>query len=155
MRRSQREVTQISDLRSIIDSCEVCRIAMIDNGIPYIVPMNFGYEIDGKTLTLYFHCAKVGRKLDILNQNPNVCFEMDCSHELITAEVACEYSFKYQSIIGNGVVEFIDDLEEKQVALSHIMKKFSDKENFHFSEQAVNNITVFEIKTSDFTGKKH
>jgi len=155
MRRKEREVTELNELISIIDSCEVCRIAMIDNGIPYIVPMNFGYELVDKNLSLYFHCAKVGRKIDVLKGNPNVCFEMDSKHELVTGENACDYTYNYQSIIGNGTVEFIEDFEEKKTGLTIIMKKFSQRENFHFSEQSVNNVTVFKIASCDFSGKKH
>ena len=60
-----------------------CRIAMIDNAQAYIVPMNFGYDFQGETLSLYFHCANEGRKIDILRVSKDVCFEMDCAHKLI------------------------------------------------------------------------
>lgn len=155
MRRKDREITYIEKLRSIIDGCDVCRLAMIDNGIPYIVPLNFGYKICDGELFLYFHCANEGRKLDILKRNPYVCFEMDCQHRLIEGEIACDYGFSYQSIIGNGTAEFIKDFEEKKSALTQIMRKYSNEESFHFSDNSVKNVTVFCVKSQSFTGKEH
>jgi len=44
---------------------------MIEGKIPYIVPMNFGYEMADGALSLYFHCANEGRKINIIKKNPN------------------------------------------------------------------------------------
>ena len=50
---------------------------MTDGGVPYIVPLNYGYEYADGELTFYFHSAKEGRKLEILKKNPTVCLELD------------------------------------------------------------------------------
>ena len=34
------------------------------SGVPYLVPLNFGMAAGPQSLTLYFHCAPVGTKLD-------------------------------------------------------------------------------------------
>lgn len=57
MRRSDREVLDLDEILDIIEACDVCRIAMVDDGVPYIVPMNFGYMFDGEKLHLCFHSA--------------------------------------------------------------------------------------------------
>ncbi|HNU36390.1 MAG TPA: pyridoxamine 5'-phosphate oxidase family protein, partial [Methanomassiliicoccales archaeon] len=68
MRKAEREIMDQGELEEVIRRAEVCRLAMVDDGKPYIVPMNFGY----RNGCLYFHCAKEGRKLDVLRENPKV-----------------------------------------------------------------------------------
>lgn len=153
MRRSDREVTNLAELEQIIRKCSVCRLGMSENNIPYVVPLNFGYELKGGTLTLFFHCAKEGKKLDILRNNTNVCFEMDCGHELVVKETACSCSMKYESIIGSGKAEFLDDMQEKKRALSKIMGKYTGRSDFRFEQSAVEHLVVFKVETPDFTGK--
>ena len=154
MRRSDKEVKDLADLREIIESCLVCRIAMIENSLPYIVPMNFGCSVDGSELILYFHSAKEGRKMEIMRQNSQVAFEMDCQHQLIAAEKACQYGFVYASIIGHGRVEFIESALEKAEALNLIMKHQTGK-TFSFGDAELQSVCVYKIVVEAYTGKKH
>ena len=87
MRRKDREVSNTEDIKHIIEKCKVCHLAMVDKGLPYVVPLNFGYIVDGNSLTLFFHSAKTGRKLDIFNENNAVCFEMVCEGKLGYVEI--------------------------------------------------------------------
>ena len=79
MRRKDREITHIRTILDLVSECKVCRLAMTDGGVPYIVPLNYGYEYADGALTFYFHSAKEGRKLEILKKNPTVCLEAGAS----------------------------------------------------------------------------
>lgn len=154
MRRKDREVTDIQELNEIIAGCKTCHVAMIDKGMPYLVPMNFGYELTDGVLSLYFHCAKEGRKLDILKENNNVCFEMCIEGEPIYAkETPCSSGYYYQSIIGNGQMKIVSDEQEKCKGLSLLMKQVADAE-VTFNETQADTVCVLKIMTKDFTGKK-
>ena len=83
MRRSDREITDFQELITVMRGCDVCRLALHDEPYPYILPLNFGLEVDGETVRLYFHGANTGTKYDLIAKNPNVSFEMDRGHELI------------------------------------------------------------------------
>jgi len=155
MRRKDREITDFNEIVVILDKCDVCRLAMVDNGMPYVVPMNFGFTADKGELTLYFHSAKEGKKIDILKMNPTVCVEMDCSHQLITGEKACDYTMDYESVIGSGKAEFIDSEEEKKFALTQIMRKYSDAGTFDFDENLLKRTTLVKVVISDFSVKRH
>nr|MBQ4317636.1 pyridoxamine 5'-phosphate oxidase family protein [Clostridia bacterium] len=72
MRRKDREVTDRTVIDEIIRSCGCIRLGLNDSGEVYIVPMNFGYEHDGEKRVFYMHCAKEGRKLDIIRENPKI-----------------------------------------------------------------------------------
>ena len=70
MRRSDREVTEFNDIVSIIKKCDVCRLALIDENYPYIIPLNFGMNItEDNVLELYFHGATEGKKLDLISKD--------------------------------------------------------------------------------------
>jgi uncharacterized protein len=154
VRRKDREVTEIMDLLQIITQCKVCRIAMQDQEGLYIVPMNFGFSYEGDQLVLFFHSAKEGRKINALKENSNICFEMDCEHRLITDDVVCEYGYSFKSIIGKGKAIFIDDVEEKKVALSMLMKHQTGQD-FSFEDRMTNTVIVFKIVVDQFAGKYH
>ncbi len=152
MRRRDREVTEKSDMIAIIDECDVCRVGMRDEDRMYIVPMNFGYEYKDDELTLYFHGSKDGRKVDAIEKDPNVCFEMDCAHELVTDEIVCKYGYLYKSVFGEGKAEIISDIGEKKKALGLIMKHLTGKD-FEIKDAMATSIAITRLKVSSLTGK--
>jgi len=83
--KKEREIRDPKVIESIISRTNVCRLAMCDEGLPYVVPLCFGYEKGA----LYFHSATVGRKLEILKKNPKVSFEMDIDWELVRSSDRC------------------------------------------------------------------
>lgn len=154
MRRKDREVTDINDLLNIVEECRICHLGLMDNKGMYIVPLNYGYEYINQNLVLYFHSAQVGRKIDAINQNSNVCVEMDCDHRLIEGEKACDFSFGFKSIIGNGRASIINDYDEKIKGLNLLMKHETQKE-FEFDEKMVQRVSVIKVVVDEFTGKYH
>ena len=100
MRRMDRAMPHMEDMLAVISKCKVLRLAIHDDPYPYLVPLNFGYAVEGNNLTFYFHSAKRGRKIDLLLRDPRVCFELDCAHALKEGEIACKYGFYYESVIG-------------------------------------------------------
>lgn len=154
MRRREREVTETNELLQILGQCKVCRIAMRDDAGLYVVPMNFGYEYADQQLTLYFHSAKTGRKLDAMRQNPEVCFEMDCGHRLITGDTPCAYGYSFQSIVGNGTAEVLADPEQKKKGLALLMRHQTGA-SFAIDESMAETVCVFRITATSFTGKRH
>ena len=78
MRKVEREIRDQAEILAIMNEALVCRLGFSDEGTPYVVPMNFGLGEN----CLYLHCAREGRKLDILRKNDRVCFEMDLLREI-------------------------------------------------------------------------
>jgi nitroimidazol reductase NimA-like FMN-containing flavoprotein (pyridoxamine 5'-phosphate oxidase superfamily) len=155
MRRSEREVTDSIEILSIIKACDVMRLAMVDEtGRPYIIPLNFGWETIDGVLTLYFHCACEGRKLDILRHNPKVCFEMDTDHRLTTAEKPCGYSFGYKSVIGWGEVVLLETHEDKSPGLQAIMRH-AGRADASFTPADTQKVCVGRLTVDCVTGKSH
>ncbi len=149
MRRKEKEITQKSEIETIIQKSLVCRVGLCDNDIPYIVPLCFGY----KDNTIYVHGSLKGRKIDILKKNQNICFEFDINSEVVKAENACEWGMKYKSVIGFGKAFFLEDKKEKQKALNIIMSQYSNKP-FKFPEKVINGTSVIKIEIASMTGKQ-
>lgn len=152
MRRSDREITDFYKIIEIIKKCDVCRLAINDNDYPYIIPMNFGLDVVDNSIILYFHCANNGRKLDLIRKNNNVSFEMDTAHRLFTDDKKGSCSMEYESVIGNGFIEFVPE-QEKFNALKILMKQYH-KENFEFNIAVIPKTTVFKLTVKSFTAKQ-
>ena len=145
------DITQITELEEIINKSKVCHVGMVDGNRPYVLAFNFGY----KDKTIYLHCAKYGKKLDVLAQNNNVCVEFDTDHYLFARheQVACSWRMKYRSVLAHGKAVFVEDYDKKIDALNIIMKQYSDKD-FSYSKPSIDNILIIEIKIEEFTGRK-
>ena len=155
MRRKDREIQSIEDKIKIIEKCKYLRIGLSKDNNPYIVPLNYGYSYEENKLTLYFHSAKEGKKIDIMESNKKACFEIDCDTKLIEGEKACDYGYEYKSIIGFGEIIFLETNEEKIDGLNRLMKhQTGNDKKYTFDENELNNVLVFKIEVNEFTGKE-
>lgn len=152
MRRKDREITDFDEMMKIIAKCDTCRLAIHDDEFPYIVPLNFGTDIQDDTLYLYFHGANAGKKLDLIKKNNKVTFEMDCEHNIMMYDERMSCTMGYESIIGHGLVEFVSD-EDKYEALKILMRHYHE-EDFQFGTKIMPATTVFRVKVLDMTGKR-
>ena len=148
MRRKDREITDRSSIDQIIRRCQVFRLAVCDDGQPYVIPLNFGY--DGHCL--YFHSATSGKKLDILKRNNRVAFEFDILNEITKADSFCSWGAKYESVVGSGIAEFVEPHQEKATALGWIIRQYGGTPG-EFTEKDLNSITVVRISIVSISGK--
>ena len=155
MRRKDREVTDSKRIAEIMSKCYCCRLAFSDENAPYIVPMNFGYEKNGEQIVLYFHSAKEGRKIDLIELGNAVGFEMDTDHVLNEAENACGFSSRFQSIIGTGKITLLTERADKEHALKQIMYHYTGKKEWDFSEKMLDAVAVFELVVNELSCKEH
>ena len=156
MRRRDREITDNEKIKEIIKACDCCRLGLNDNGKVYIVPLNFGFIEENENYTFYFHGARTGRKLDIIKQNNYAGFELDTNHKIYTkGDKACDYTARFQSIIGNGKIEIIEDSQEKMKALLELMKHNTGKIEWEFDERMLKAVCVFKLVVEEMSCKEH
>lgn len=153
MRKKEREINENTEIIEIIDKADVCRLAMIDNNEPYLVAMNFGYKPNGMG-SLYFHCSNVGRKIDIIERNNFICFQMDVDHELISAKKACGFTMKFKSIVGYGKIYKVISKDEKIEGLNYIMKQYTGKNKFEYDDKILDKTTILRLDIDTISGKK-
>lgn len=116
------------------------------NGVPYGVPLNYAY--DGKKI--YFHCApEVGRKLENIADNSNVCFTVVGKVERVPEK----FSTRYESVIVGGTATVA---EEKEYALALLIEKYSPdfaEAGAKYIERAAYKTAVYAITVSELSGK--
>ena len=152
MRRKDREITDFNEMIEIVKKCDSCVLALNEEGFPYLIPMNFGMDIEDGQLYLYFHCASEGKKLDLIRKDNRVSFEMDCEHKLVLQEEEMECTMGYASVIGQGTIEFVAE-EDKLQALKVLMRQYRS-EDFQFDTRMLKVTTVLKMKVIHMTGKR-
>ena len=150
--RREQEITDINEIIRILDESKIAHIGLVDGDEPYVVPMNYGYVMENGKLTIYLHGAKRGRKLDLIRANPKVFFEAECDLVPFEGDVACRYGIAYSSIMGKGTAEIIEDVEEKKLALSVLMKTQTGKD-FEFEDKMTTIVSIIKINVSQYTAK--
>lgn len=151
MRRRDKEIVDRTELERIVDEAQVLRLGLVDDGRPYVVPVNFGREGDD----IWFHCAAAGRKLNCLRESPDVCVEVDRLLRIIEGSSACgDWTTHYESVIGFGRAEVVTDAEAKRQGLRAIMRKYSGRDDWEFGDADVRRTVLVRIRLTELTGKR-
>jgi nitroimidazol reductase NimA-like FMN-containing flavoprotein (pyridoxamine 5'-phosphate oxidase superfamily) len=145
MRRKDKEISDKGIILEILRGSEVCRIALTDGEISYIVPLNYGFSDN----CLYFHSSSSGRKIDLIKKGGKVCFEIEQGSEIIRQEVACDWTARYRSVIGYGTIEILTSREDKIHGLDIIMKHYGKTDNTYLEgnvlRMVILKLTIDEI----------
>jgi uncharacterized protein len=135
--------SDFENAKLVIDKCDVCYVGMVDkDNLPYVLPFNFGFDNE----TIYLHSAQTGKKMDILQANPQVCVAFSTDHKIFHRHdnVACSYGMRYRSVLAFGKIVFIDNYDEKEAVLNIIMRKYTGKD-FSYNAPAINNVAVYKV----------
>jgi len=113
-----------------------------ENGYPYGIPINYVYFDNN----LYFHCGKIGQKLEIIEKNNKACFTMTADVKVLPEK----QSTIYKSVIAFGKC-FIVENDEKEALLLRFGHHFAPKTPQIVSENVKKhsifaNIIKFEIE---------
>lgn len=152
MRRRDREIKEFDEIVKIIKKCDSLVLGLNDEGYPYLVPLNFGMDIEDGQLYLYFHCAKEGKKLDLIQKDNRATFEMDCNHNFILYEERMSCTMGYESVIGQGIIEIVAE-DKKYDALKILMRQYH-AEDFQFNTDMIKVTTLLRLKVEKLTGKR-
>ena len=153
MRRKDREITDETAIRAILDKAQVLHLAMIDGDRPYVVPLHYGYSLIDGRLTLYLHSAKEGRKLDVLQKNGRVAFVLETDVSSISGgEIPCKYGAAYASVMGEGKAVFLTDPAKKAAGLQILMKIQTGRE-FTITEAMTEPVAVLQVDVETYSAK--
>lgn len=155
MRRKDREITDFAAMLAIVKECGCCRLGMVLDGGAYIVPMNFGYELEDGALVLYFHGAQAGQKVSLLREQPAASFEMDTGHRLVPGAKADDYTYAYRSVMGRGTVEFLQDDAAKLHGLNRIMDHYTRRDDWTVEPPMLHATAVYRLRVHIWTAKEH
>ncbi len=150
MRRKDRQVDDPALIESLFAAGQVCRLAMADEGEPYIVPVNYGYAEH----TLYVHSAAAGRKLEILKRNGRVCFEIESPVEIVSHPEPCHWGAKARSLVGYGNAVIVTDLDAKRRGLDVLMRHYGKSDANAYDAKQLAAIVILRIAIESVTCKQ-
>jgi len=141
----------LADIRGFLERAQWGRLATNGPGGPYITPLHYVLEGD----RIYFHCALKGCKLDNINHDNRVCFEVSEMFEIKEHASPCKFSTSYKSVLVFGLAELINDLQEKVKILNLISQKYSAANNLVpiMGEQS-KSVAVLVLNIAKISGKE-
>ncbi len=140
-----------NEIDNILKQCKTCWVAMSDNDVPYVLPMNFA--MDGDRVIL--HSAQYGRMWKTIKKNPKVCINWTLGEDLAwqDEQVGCSYRVRSKSILIEGTAEPVDDFDEKLRIIKQFMTQYSDLP-FKFNDPAIRNVGILLVPISKLTAKE-
>ncbi len=138
------------EMEKILREETVGYLGLSVEGMPYVVPLNYGY-VEGK---IVFHCALTGKKLDYLRANPQVCFTVGRqSGPPVRHPHGAPCHVDNDSVICYGVARIVEDVEERRQVLDSFNRCLQpDAEGITL--EAASECCAVEIKVVEMTGRR-
>jgi len=129
MRRFKQQISQEECLRVLKEQPRGVLSMLGDDGYPYGVPLDHLYsEEDNK---LYFHCAKVGHKIDAITACNKVSYcVMDEGYRKDG-----EWALNINSVVVFGRIQIVEDEGKKREICTNLVRKFTDDQAYLQREQ--------------------
>ena len=154
MRRSEREITQRDKLLELLDKCRVMHLGLTDGTAPYVVPLHFGWEEKEGEITLYFHSAPEGRKMDCVRRNPSCFIAVTGDTRVIGSAEACGWTAAYESLLMEGEADILTSDEERKHGLDILMRHCGYRGEPRYNAPALAVTAVCRIRVKSITGKR-
>ena len=151
MRRNDRAQDRAFTL-SLIDRC-THGVMAVSTGepAPYCLPLSFVRIGED----LYFHCAREGRKLELLRRFPQVCVTFVGGDQPAFVPPAM-YTTYFQSAIATGTASEVEDPSEKAAALRALCQKLTPghMEGFEAAmEKSLSATAVWKVRMETLSSK--
>lgn len=146
MRRVELELRDKGEIEGIIRRCTTLRLGLISQGMPYILPMVYGYSWTGEYPVFYLHCGMAGRKNDALFDGARISFELDLEGKLTgRTPYANGYSREFCCVMGEGTVSFARSSEEKMDFFRYIMEHQTGRGDYTYQPGWLTLTRVFTL----------
>lgn len=120
------------------------------DGYPYAVPLS--YAFDGERI--YFHCAKAGRKLNIIRQNSRASFCVIDQDQVVPEE----YTTYFRSVMVFGTIRILEDTAEKRATIEKLAVKYAPDDSHGHRSQMIDRdwgpLCMLEMSIERITGKE-
>lgn len=101
---------------AILDEALICHVGFVEDGQPYVIPINFARMDD----TIILHGAKASRLLKHIEAGHPVCVEATIVDGLVLARSVFHHSVNYRSVVLFGTGHAIEEEQEKMAALEAV-----------------------------------
>jgi len=152
------EIKSKDKIKEFLNNESTGHIASLDeNGYPQIIPMNFIF-IDN---VIYMHSHTRGEKLQNIQKNDKVGFEVDKNLEFLPSyfsdpnDASLADTF-YISVVIKGKATIVTDKNEKTLALNGLMEKYQPEggyEPINAQMNVLDEVAVIKINPNSIRGK--
>lgn len=149
MRRNKQTVSKEGCIKILQETKRGILAVNGDDDYPYALPIDYYY--DEKTNIIYFHCAKIGHKIDAIKNNPKACFTvMDEGFQEPN-----DWALNITSVISFGQIEFINEPESVYDILFKLASKYypTKEEARQEAERFKNIAQILALHIEHMTGK--
>jgi nitroimidazol reductase NimA-like FMN-containing flavoprotein (pyridoxamine 5'-phosphate oxidase superfamily) len=152
IRRNEKEISDINEMVAILDEAKYVVVAMCKDDEPYLATLSHGY--DRERNCIYFHCAKEGKKVDILKEQNKVWGQalMDKGY----VQGSCDHLYATTQFMGR--VTFVEDRDEKRQALEVMINALDDDPqkllDTQLTEKSIQGVEIGRIDIEYMSGKK-
>ncbi len=155
MRRKDKQITEFSEICAVIEKCPILHLGLLDQGKPYIVPVNFGVSFEDQKIVFYFHGEPEGKKYTLMQQNSEVVFEAEYYNGVLRRDkdLPCKWTASYVSMMGEGQVKILETQQEKTVAMQVILERHDYQGGTHVYGQAISSIALFALEVDKISCK--
>ena len=155
MRKFEHQIRDRVLIAAILDQIPVVHVGCNDGDWPYVVPLSFGYEAAEEVLRVYLHCAREGRKVDLLRRFPQVCVTFVGDDRPVFVPPAM-YSTWFQSVIITGTASEVTDPLKKAEALRALCQKLTPEHMDGFEAAVGKSLAVtavWKVHMEEISGK--
>jgi nitroimidazol reductase NimA-like FMN-containing flavoprotein (pyridoxamine 5'-phosphate oxidase superfamily) len=152
MRRKDKEITDTSEVKSILKKAKYVTLAMSLHDEPYLATVSHGY--DENRNCIYFHCSPEGKKIAILKANSRIWGQALLDRGYVQG--ICDHL--YATAQFSGKVTFVTDVAEKEHALKTMIRQLDDQPEEVMVKQmlpaSVQRVNIGRIDIELLSGKK-
>ncbi|MBR2109459.1 MAG: pyridoxamine 5'-phosphate oxidase family protein [Ruminococcus sp.] len=149
MRRFKQQLSDEKCIQILKEQPRGVLSMMGDNGYPYGIPLDHWYS--EKDNVLYFHCAKVGHKLDAISACDKVSYcVMDEGYRK-----EGEWALNINSVVVFGRISIVADEDKKREICINLSRKFTDDKEYIQKEldSAFSRVCCLGLTIEHMTGK--
>ena len=152
LRRKEKAIQSKDEMIAILENSQYITIAMCQDNEPYLATLSHGYDRERNCLD--FHCAKEGKKIDILKEHDKVWGQalLDKGY----AQGSCDHLYATTQFMGR--VTFIDDIDEKKHALEVMIKALENDPQMvmegQLTAESIKGVQIGRIDVEYMSGKK-
>ncbi len=149
--RMKQHQLSADEINQLLTSSVVGHLATQNSdGYPYVLPVHFVYSEN----CIYIHGLNRGQKLQNIQNNAKIGFEVSHMQGLILDDKACDVNTAYQSVVITGSAEMVEDTAQKIEALNRVVGKYTPQlAGQTYPENMLQGTGIIKINIESLTGK--
>jgi nitroimidazol reductase NimA-like FMN-containing flavoprotein (pyridoxamine 5'-phosphate oxidase superfamily) len=140
----------LQEMEQLLREERIGYLGLSTDGAPYVIPLNYAY-VDG---TIIFHCARKGRKLDLIRADPRVSFTVGRQFgDVVPHPQGAICQVNSDSVVCTGVARIVAEPGERTRLLNAFNRRLRpDAPDIPAGEAA--KCCAVEIRIEEMTGRR-